>query len=108
MRPKWVLPLWVRVDLGVMLMKEYSIFPKTSELEPHHQVVSCHNQDTCWSVGGSYHPAEKQSFAPSDWAVNIQVKYVKQKNISLMQGCVGIIILKISVNMFGKLVKSER
>ena len=26
------LPLWVRVELGVMAMKEYSAFPKVPEL----------------------------------------------------------------------------
>ena len=29
------LPLWVRIDLGVMAIKGYSIFP---ELEPHHPI----------------------------------------------------------------------
>ena len=33
--PYQVLPLWVRVDQGVMAMKRYSIFPKDSGLEPH-------------------------------------------------------------------------
>ena len=32
-----VLPLRVRVDLGVMLMKRYFIFLKAPGLEPHHQ-----------------------------------------------------------------------
>ena len=38
MGPKQVLLLQVRVDLGVMAMKEYSTFPKAAELERHHQV----------------------------------------------------------------------
>ena len=30
-------------------MKEYSAFPKApASLEPHHQIVSCHIQDTIW------------------------------------------------------------
>ena len=32
MRPKQIQPLQVRVDMGVMAMKVYSTFPKTSEL----------------------------------------------------------------------------
>ena len=32
-----------------MVMNEYSTFPKAPALlEPHHQIVSCHNQDTHW------------------------------------------------------------
>ena len=35
-----MLPLWARVDPGVMAMKEYSTFPKAPALlEPHHQVI---------------------------------------------------------------------
>ena len=35
-----VLPIWFRVDLGVMDMKGYSTFPKAQALlEPHHQNV---------------------------------------------------------------------
>ena len=30
--------IFIRVDLGVMAMKRYSTFSKTSELEPHHQM----------------------------------------------------------------------
>ena len=33
-----MLPLRVRVDLGVMAMKGYSTFPRALELEPHHQM----------------------------------------------------------------------
>ena len=44
-----MLPCWVRVDLGAMAMKRCSIFPKAPALlEPHHQIVSCHIQDTNW------------------------------------------------------------
>ena len=46
MGPKQVLPLWVRVDLGVMVMKGYSIFPKAQRLESHDQIVLCHIQET--------------------------------------------------------------
>ena len=39
MGPNLVLPLQVRVDLGEMVMKGYSAFPKTPVLlEPHHQI----------------------------------------------------------------------
>ena len=34
-----VLPLQARVDLGAMVMKGYSIYPKASRLEPHFQIV---------------------------------------------------------------------
>ena len=38
-----------RADLGAMAMKGYSAFPKApASLEPHHQIVSCHKQDTRW------------------------------------------------------------
>ena len=69
--PYQVLPLWARVDLGAMVMKGYSAFPKAPALlEPHHQIVKCHIQDTRWR-GGSYPSAEVQSVystAPADWA----------------------------------------
>ena len=46
-RPHQVLPLWVRVDLRVIAMKGYSAFPKAPALlEPLHQIVYCHIQDT--------------------------------------------------------------
>ena len=38
MEPEKVLPLWVRVDLGVMAMKVYSTYLRAPELEPHHQM----------------------------------------------------------------------
>ena len=35
-----------------MAVKEYSTFPKaTALLEPHHQIVECHIQDTHWEGG---------------------------------------------------------
>ena len=36
--PYLVLPLHVRVDLGVLPIKSYTIFPKALELEFHDQV----------------------------------------------------------------------
>ena len=43
--PCQVLLLWVIVDSGVMVTKEYSVFPKAPALlEPHHQIVKCHIQ----------------------------------------------------------------
>ena len=66
-----MLPLWVRVDLGVMPMKEYSALPKAPALlKPHYQIVLCHTQDT--QRRGSYPFAEMQSVystAPADWAL---------------------------------------
>ena len=65
-----MLPLQARVDLGAMAIKGYSSFTKAPALlEPHHQIVWCHIQDTHW--GRSYPSAEKQSVystAPADWA----------------------------------------
>ena len=47
--PYQVLPRRARVDLAAMAMKGCSIFPKAPALlEPHHQIVSCHIQDTRW------------------------------------------------------------
>ena len=69
-----VLPLWARVDLGVMAMKGYSAFPKTlALLEPHHQIISYYIQDTRWRGGGLTPSAEKQlvySTAPADWVTH--------------------------------------
>ena len=65
-----MLPLRARVDLETMVIMGYSAFPKAPVLlEPHHQIVQCHIQDTHWA--GSYPSAEKQlvySTAPADWA----------------------------------------
>ena len=47
-----MLSLQVRVDLGAMALKVYSIIPQTPELETDHHMVLCHIQDTRW--GGSY------------------------------------------------------
>ena len=41
-----MLSLRVRVDMGAMAMVGYSTFPKAPGLEPHHQVILCHAQDT--------------------------------------------------------------
>ncbi len=47
--PYQVLPFRARVDPGAMAMKGCSAFPKaTASLEPHHQIIQCHIQDTCW------------------------------------------------------------
>ena len=47
----------------VMIMKKYSIFAKASGLEPHHQMVWYHIQETRWE-GGSY-PFEGMSLVYS-------------------------------------------
>ena len=66
-----MLPLRARVDLGAMAIKGYSALPKAPEsLEPRHEIVYCHIQDTRMG-GGSYSAAEVQSVystAPADWA----------------------------------------
>ena len=42
-----MLPLWARVDLGAMPMKEHSAFPKSlALLKLHHQIVEYHIQNT--------------------------------------------------------------
>ena len=54
-----VLLLRIRVDLGVMSIKEYSAYPKAlALLEPHYQIVWCHIQDTHW---GSLTPLQRCS-----------------------------------------------
>ena len=39
MGSKQVLPLQVRVDMGLMTIKGYSTFPRSQDLEPHHQML---------------------------------------------------------------------
>ena len=64
-----VLPLRVRVDLGILTMKEYSTFPKDLGLEPHQQIVLSHFRTL---VGGDvFLFAERQSAystTPAEWA----------------------------------------
>ena len=38
MGPQQIIPIWVWEVLEVMAMKKYSIFLKTPELAPHHQI----------------------------------------------------------------------
>ena len=46
------------MDLGAMAMKGCSAFPKAPELqEPHHQIFSCHIQDTNGDVSVFYNPS---------------------------------------------------
>ena len=50
--PYQVLPFRARVNLGAMAMKGCSAFPKAAaSLEPHHQIVWNHIQDTLWDGG---------------------------------------------------------
>ena len=54
-----MLPLRVRVDLGAIVVKEYSAFLKAPALlEPHHQIVKCHIKD---SRLGSLTPVQRSS-----------------------------------------------
>ena len=55
-----MLPLQVRVNQGVMALKEYFAFPKTPELETHNRIVLCHTQDTCRWGWEAYPTAEMQ------------------------------------------------
>ena len=65
-----MLPLQARVYLEVMTMKGYSTFSKAPTLlEPHHQIVKCHMQDTGWR--GGLTPLKRSSrcfIAPANWA----------------------------------------
>ena len=49
------LPIWNKVDLGVMAMKVYSTFPKPPGEVTQHLMVLCPKQDSHWLV--SYIPA---------------------------------------------------
>ena len=71
--PYQVLPHRARVDLGAMAVKGCSAFPKAPVvLEPHHQIVECHIQDTHWGGGLSVY-----STAPTDLAIHrVNVKTV--------------------------------
>ena len=63
-------PLQDRVNLGTMVMKEYSVFPKAPALlESHHQIVECHIQDTRWW--------EVLFYRSADWAKTFVVGKVK-------------------------------
>ena len=68
--PYQVLPLKVRVDLGVMEMKGYSTFTKyPALLKPHHQIVQVSYSGH--SLGEFYPSVEMQpaySTAPANWA----------------------------------------
>ena len=56
-----MLPLWAKVDPGAMALKGYSAFPKAPAfLEPQHQIVSCHVQDTR-SEGGDLISLQRSS-----------------------------------------------
>ena len=59
------------IDLEVVAMKWYSILLRAPGLEPHHQMVQCHIQDTrqcvCVCVGGSYLSSEMQSVCSKAW-----------------------------------------
>ena len=73
-----MLPLWVRVDLGVMAMKAYSTFPNASGLELHHQMeFSVISRTLIGGVGGGAHLSAVMQFvysiAPADCAVALRI-----------------------------------
>ena len=69
MGPKPLLPLWVRVDLGIMVMKGYSIFSKSPRLESHYKMQFCVICKTL--VGwGSLTPSAEMQLAYSTTLVN--------------------------------------
>ena len=47
-----VLPLWVRVDLGVMAMKSYSTLPESPEVESRYQMQFSVTPKTGLFLGG--------------------------------------------------------
>ena len=70
--PYPVLPFGVKADLGAM--KGCSTFPKApTSLEPHHQIVQCHIQDShCVCEGRGQLSAEMQSVYstdPAEWII---------------------------------------
>ena len=62
-----MLQFQARVDQGAMAMKGFSAFPKAPALlEPHHQIVYCHIQDThWWGVLALYREAVGVFYSPS-------------------------------------------
>ena len=97
-----VLPLRAKVDLGAMVMKGYSAFPKAPALlEPDHQIVWCHMQDTrCWD-GRSYPSVEMQSVystAPVDRAR--WTDYFTINSILLLQRYFGSLFVCLFVFLF--------
>ena len=67
-----MLQLRARVNQGAMAMKRYSTFPKAPALlEPHHQIVWHHIQDSYW---GNLNPLQSvYSTAPTTWISNERV-----------------------------------
>ena len=65
-----------KVELGVMTIKGYSEFPKAPVLlEPHHQFVKCHIQDTRWGVLPHCREAVCVIYSPSRQSEWIKGKY---------------------------------
>ena len=56
--PYQVLVLWATVGQVEMALKRHSMFSKSPRLEPHHQIVRCHIQETRW---GSLTPLQRLS-----------------------------------------------
>ena len=66
--PYQVPPRRARVDMGAMAMKRCSVFPKAPALlEPHHQTLYCHIQDTrergFLAVDVFYSPSRRSNIA---------------------------------------------
>ena len=83
--------LLLRVNLEVMAMKGCSKFSRDSELEPHHQIILRHIQDTCCERR-SYTSSEMQltySSALADWVDDNQFRRRKTLN-SNQQHCLKI------------------
>ena len=55
-----MLPIWVRVDLGAMAMKGYSVIPKAPALlEPPHQI--CFVRYPGHLLGGEFNPSVEEA-----------------------------------------------
>ena len=76
-------PFLAREDLGVMVMKGYSAFPKAlASLEPDHQIVQC-NIRTLVGIWGILPSTEKQSVYSTSPPSRLDNMTLCQANVSL-------------------------
>ena len=83
-----MLPLQVKMDLGAMAKKRHSAFPKSPLLlEPHHQIVYCHIQNTrrgwvlplCKDAVGVFYSTSRLSNSISVWLVDYHKESTDQR-----------------------------
>ena len=70
-----ILLLPVRVNLGVMSMKEYSKPPRSPELEPHHQTKGTSFLEDSYSSADNIVRVFWASHLPTDRGKNFQIWY---------------------------------